>query len=70
MFSRWLFIGDEFHPPLFGAQGELSPVALAVALLLVVLTCVGVFLALGEHRVDRPRQLVRSGGDGLGFVHA
>jgi hypothetical protein len=44
--------------------------ALAVALLVVVLALIGVFLALGQHRVDQPRELVSRGGDGLGFVHA
>ena len=27
-------------------------------------------LALGEHRVDQARELVRGSGHGLGFVHA
>ena len=59
--------GDHLHAELGGALRQGTQHALAVALLLVVLTLIGVLLALGQHRVDQPRQLVGCGGDGLGL---
>ena len=65
----WRLLGsDELHAELLCALGELPHDAFTVALLVVVLAPVGIFLALGQHRVDRPRQLVGGGGNGLGFV--
>ena len=70
VFSSSLLSGDEFHTHLFGALSELAQHPFAVALLLVVLALLGVFLALGEHGVNQPGELVRRRGHGLGFVHA
>ena len=61
---------DELHAELFGALGQVMHDALAIAFLVIVLPFVGIFLALGEHRVDQPRKLVRRSGDGLGLIHA
>ena len=57
------------HAKLFGTLGEVVHDALAVTFLVVLLPLVGVFLTLGEHCVDQPRQLVGGGRDGFGFVH-
>ena len=69
-FSSRLRDGDHLHAEPGGALGQGSQNAFAVALLVVVLTLIRVYLALGQHRVDEPRQLVGGGADGLGFVHA
>src|SRR5258706_5109019 len=45
--------GNHLHSELGGALGQRTQVALAVALLAVVPTLVGVVLALGEHGVDQ-----------------
>ena len=58
MFLGGLFSGDEFHTQLVGTLGELPQDSLAVAFLIVVLALIGVFLALGQHGVDQPRQIV------------
>lgn len=39
-------------------------------LFVIVLTLIGIFLALGEHGVDQPRQFVRSSGYRFGLIHA
>lgn len=69
-YSSGVFTGDEFHAHLFGALGQLPQDPFAVTLLVVVLSLIAVFLALGEHRVDKPRQLVRGSRHGLGLIHA
>ena len=61
---------DELHAQFLGALRQLPQNTLAVALFVVVLTLVGVLLALREHRVDESGELVGRGSDGLGFVHA
>ena len=43
---------------------------LPITLFVVGLTLIGVFLALGQHAVDQPRQFVRRRRHRLGFVHA
>ena len=68
--SRGLRVGDEFQAQFFGALRELAHDFFAVAFLKIVLALVGILLALGQHGVDQPGQLVGSGGDGLGLVHA
>lgn len=68
-FSCRLFGGDELHAQFVGAQSELAQHPFAVSLFVVGLALVGVFLALSQHCVDQPRELVGGGGDGLGFVH-
>ena len=68
-FSCRLFGGDELHAQFVGAQSELAQDPVAVSLFVIGLALVGVLLALGQHRVDQPSQLVGGGGDGLGFVH-
>lgn len=57
------------HTELVGALGQLAQHALAVSLLVVGLVLVGVLLALGQHRVDEPGELVRGSGHCLGLVH-
>ncbi len=57
-YSRGLFGGDEFHSHFGGALGQLPQHTFAVAFFEVVLAQIGVFLALGQHGVDQPRQLV------------
>lgn len=69
-FSSGVVGGDELHAHGFGLLGEVVQDPLAVALLEVILPPVGVFLPVGEHGVDQSGQLVGSGRDGLGFVHA
>ena len=69
-FSSGVVAGDELHAHGFGLLGEVVQDPLAVALLEVILPPVGVFLPVGEHGVDQSGQLVGSGRDGLGFVHA
>ena len=44
--------------------------ALTVAFLVIVLPLVGVISALGQHRVDQQRKLVRGSRAGYGFVYA
>ena len=68
--SGGLRCGDERHAQLVSALGQLAQDAFAVALLVIVLTLIGVFLALGKHRVDQPRELVGRSGYGLGLIHA
>ncbi len=58
MGSSGLFGGNEIHAHFFGTLGQLPEHSLAVALLVVVLTLIGVFLALGQHRVDQAGALV------------
>ena len=69
-FSSGVVGGDELHAHGFGLLGEVMQDPLAVALLEVILPPVGVFLPVGEHGVDQSGQLMGSGRDGLGFVHA
>ena len=58
---------DELHAELIGALVEVVEQALAIPFFVVVLALVGVFLALGEQRVDtQTRELVSGGGHGLG----
>ena len=54
-------------PSLLARWDSLAQDALAVSLLVVGLALVGVLLALGQNRVDEPRELVRKGGDGFGY---
>jgi len=68
--SSWLLDGDHLHAELGSALLEVLQYPLAIALLVVILSLVGVLLAFGEHRIDEPRELVRRGLDGLGLVHA
>ena len=58
------------HAELVGALREVAQHPFAVSLLVVGLALVGVLLALGQHGVDEPSELVGSGSDGLGLVHA
>ncbi len=44
---------DELHAELVGALVEVVQQALAIPFFVVVLALVGVFLALGEQRVDQ-----------------
>ena len=69
-FSGGLINRDHLHAEFGGALRQRPQHAFTIALLVVVLALVGVLLALGEHGVDEPGQLVSSGGDGLGLVHA
>ena len=69
-FSGGLFGSDELHAQLLSALGQVAQHPFAIALFVVVLALVGVFLALGKHGVDEPRELVGRSGDGLGFIHA
>lgn len=64
MFSGRLRDGDHLHAELGSALGQCTQHALAISLLVVILALVGVLLALGQHRVDQPSQLVGGGGDG------
>ena len=64
------FDGDESHAHFVGTLIELAQDPFTVAFLILVLALVGVFLALGQHGVDQPRQLVGRCGDRLGLVHA
>lgn len=66
-FSCRLFGGDELQAQFVGAQSELAHDPFAVSLFVAGLSLVGVFLALGQHRVDQPSQLAGGGGDGLGL---
>ena len=59
-----LFGGDESHAQFVGAQGQLAHDPFAVSLFVVLLALVGVFLALGQHHVDQPREFVGRSGDG------
>ena len=52
------------------AFGEALDDALAVAIFVVLLPCVGVGLPLRQHEVDQSCQLVCRGRDGLGALHA
>ena len=70
MFSGGLLDGYHLHAELRGAQRQGTQHTFAVALLVVVLALIGVLLALGQHHVDQPSELVGSRGDGLGLVHA
>lgn len=54
------------HPICYSGLRPL-PQALAVALFEVLLALVGVFLALGQHRVDEPCQLVRAAVTAFGL---
>ena len=69
-FSGGLNDRDHLHAEFGGALRQRPQYAFTVALLVVVLALVGVLLALGEHGVHEPGQLVGGGGDGLGFVHS
>lgn len=64
-----LSCGDDGQSELGGALGDLADDALAVSLLEVVLSLVGVFLALGQQGVDEAGELVGGGGHGFGLVH-
>src|SRR5664279_3839856 len=70
MVSSGLFGGNEFHAHFFGTLSELSEHPFAVALLVIVLTLIGIFLALGQHRIDQTGKLMSRRSDRLGFVHA
>ena len=70
VFSSGVIGRDELHAHGLGLLGEVVQDPLAVALLEVILPLVGVLLPVGEHGVDQAGQLVGSGRDGLGFVHA
>lgn len=70
VFSNGLSEWNDLHAELPGAVCEIAQHALAVALLEVVLPGVGVFLALGQHRVDQASELVGGSGDGLAHVYA
>ena len=61
---------NDLHAQHLGPLDELAQHALAIAFFEAVLTRVGVLLALGQHRVDQPRELVGGGGNGLALVHA
>ena len=67
--SGRLLIFDEYRTRFFGTLSQLSEYALAVAFFVIVLTSVGIFLVLGQHRIDQAGELMGGGGDGLGFVH-
>ncbi len=62
-----LFGGDEFHAHFVGTPGQLSQDPFSVTFLKIVLARVGVFLALGQHGVDQPRQFVGRRGNRLGL---
>ena len=64
--SSWRELGTE----LFGTLGEVVHNPLAVPLLVIILTFVGVFLALGQHRVDEAGKLVSSGGNRFGLIQS
>ena len=64
VFSSRLFDSDESHAHFGGAQGKVMQDAFTVALPKLVLPPVGIFLALGKHRVNQPRQRVGRGGNG------
>ena len=56
-FFRRLRFSDEFHADLAGVLAHLAAQhALAIALLVLGLTLVGVFLALVQHCVNQPRE--------------
>ena len=65
-FSGGLIDRDHLHAEFGGALRQRPQHAFMVALLVVVLALAGVLLALGEHRVDQPGQLV-SGGQAQGL---
>ena len=46
---------------------KLAHDSFAIAFLGVVLALIGIFLALGQHRVDQPSQLVGDGGQSSGL---
>lgn len=50
--SDGLIAGYEFQTELFGADSQLPNYPLAVAFLEVILALVGVFLALGQQRIE------------------
>ena len=60
----------ELQAELFCTFCEVMDHTLSIAFLVVVLSLISVFGALGEHRVNQSRQLVGCCGDGLGLVHA
>ena len=63
--------GTPFAPSETLTLNELEPQhPFAVAFLVVVLALIGIFLALGEHRVDQPRELMGRSGDCLCLIHA
>ena len=68
MVSSGVWNGSELEAEFFGALGEVIHDSLAITFLVVVLALVGVFLALGQHRVDQSCELVGGGRDGLGLT--
>ena len=54
----------------FSAFGEVVHDALPIALFEIVLSLIGVFRALGQHRVDQAGKLVGGGGDRLGSIQS
>lgn len=62
LFSRSWLDGDELHAHFVGALGQTAQDAFAIALLIKV-------LALGQHGVAQPRQLVGGGGHCLALAH-
>ena len=70
MVSSSVWNRSELEAELFGALGQMMHDVLAIASLVVVLALIGIFLALGEHRVDQSRELVGRGGDCLCLTHA
>ena len=61
-----MFGDDEFHAHFLGTLSELAEHAFAVALFVIFLTLIGVFLALGQHRIDQASELVSGGGHRFG----
>ncbi len=64
-FPIFLFVGNHLQSELGSALRELLNHPFLVALFVVILALIGVFLALGEHRVDEAGELVGCGGDSL-----
>lgn len=67
VFSNRVVGGYELHAHGLGLLSEVVQHPLAVALLKVILPAVGVFLPVGEHRVDQSGQLVCSSRTALGL---
>ena len=70
MVSSGLWNRGELKAEFFGALGEVVHDALPIALLEIVLPLIGVFRALGQHRVDQAGKLVGGGGDRLGSIES
>ena len=70
VFSSGVVRGNDLHAHGLGLLGEVVKNPLAVALLEVILPPVCVLLPVDQHGVDQSSQLVGSGRDGFGFVHA